>query len=87
MGWPLDTPAPVVAAARAVAEERRRRGLRPEQHALPKLMVATFQGAAYARPRGRAGVDPSRSRGAGPPGGIAARGATRSAPAAGSPCG
>lgn len=49
MSWPFETSEPFVTPGRAVEFARRRRGLTPEEWALPPTLVATFQRAAYER--------------------------------------
>ena len=71
--WQFDASAPIVTAARSVAAEQQRRGITPEQHALPPTMVATFQDAAYARLLERAEVAADARDPVDRPGGIGSR--------------
>ncbi len=65
MTWPFDPEESFVTPARAVELEGERRGLTPEEFALPSTMVATFQGGAYRRLLERAGAAGSGDAGPG----------------------
>src|SRR5438874_3590153 len=54
--WPYETSEPFVTPQQSVEQARLRRGLTPEEFALPPILVATFQQAAYQRLLERAGV-------------------------------
>ncbi|HVX42940.1 MAG TPA: hypothetical protein VHC49_03615 [Mycobacteriales bacterium] len=71
MSWPFDTSRPIVTAAHSAAAEQARLGITPEDHALPPLMVGTFQRAAYERLLDRAGVAPDAEQRTSRSGGIA----------------
>ena len=58
MSWPFETSEPFVTPEYAAEHNRRRKGLSPEEWALPPTLVATFQRTAYARLLERAGLDP-----------------------------
>ncbi len=70
VSWPFETSEPLVTPHHAAELERKRRGLTPEEWALPTTLVATFQRAAYARMLERAGLNvDSREHGQGGSGG------------------
>lgn len=71
MSWPFDNSRPIVTAAHSAAAEQARLGITSEEHALPPLMVGTFQRAAYERLLDRAGVDPDAEQRTSRSGGIA----------------
>ncbi|HEV7217195.1 MAG TPA: hypothetical protein VGP33_18960, partial [Chloroflexota bacterium] len=56
MSWPFDTTEALVDAALHLDIMRKERGLTPDNDALPPVLVATFQQAAYDRMLERAGA-------------------------------
>lgn len=71
MTWPIDPSRPIVTAEHSAAAERDRLGISPQEHALPPLLVGTFQRAAYERLLDRAGVDDTAPQRTSRPGGVA----------------
>jgi nucleoside phosphorylase len=58
MSWPFETSEPFITPAHATELQRARRGLTPEEWALPATLVATFQPSAHERLLERGGVPP-----------------------------
>lgn len=57
MSWPFETSEPFITPARGTEFQRHRRGLTPEEWALPPTLVGTFQRDAYRRMLERVGLD------------------------------
>jgi uridine phosphorylase len=56
VSWPFDTTAPLVAPEVTLELSRKEHGITPDNDALPAVLVATFQQAAYNRMLERAGA-------------------------------